>query len=77
VPLTITLYVALIPPLGDYGAALGSTISYVTATGLALRWFRSTTRIPLRAALVPSRAELRDYRTALAGVRRRLRPRAA
>jgi O-antigen/teichoic acid export membrane protein len=77
VPLTIALYLALIPPLGSYGAALGSTISYLTATGLALRWFRATTGISYSAALVPSRAELRDYASAIAGVSRRLRARAS
>ena len=76
VPLTVALYLLLIPPLGAYGAALASTVSYLTATGLALVWFRRTTEIPLRAALVPSRAELRDYLDALANVRRRLRTRA-
>ena len=76
VPLTVALYLLLIPPLGAYGAALASTVSYLTATGLALVWFRRTTQIPLRAALVPSRAELRDYLDALANVRRRLRTRA-
>lgn len=74
VPLTIALYIALIPPLGAFGAALGSTISYLTSTGLALMWFKRTTHISLRVALVPSRAELRDYVDALADVRRRLRP---
>jgi O-antigen/teichoic acid export membrane protein len=77
VPLTIALYVILIPPLGGYGAAIGSTISYTTATGLALIWFKRTTHIPLRVALVPSGADLRDYVDALGNVRRRLRPRAA
>jgi len=76
VPLTVALYLLLIPPLGAYGAALASTVSYLTATGLALVWFRRTTQIPLRTALVPSRAELRDYLDALANVRRRLRTRA-
>ncbi len=74
VPLTVALYLLLIPPLGAYGAALGSTLSYLTSTALSLVWFKRTTRIPLRTALVPSRAELRDYGHALAQLRRRLRP---
>jgi O-antigen/teichoic acid export membrane protein len=74
VPLTIALYVVLIPLLGGFGAAIGSTVSYLTATCLAVFWFKRTTQIPLRTALVPSRAELRDYLDALASVRRRLRP---
>jgi O-antigen/teichoic acid export membrane protein len=77
VPLTIVLYVTLIPWLGGYGAAIGSSISYSTATGLALVWFKRTTAIPLRSALVPTSAELRDYAAALGEVRRRLRPRPA
>jgi O-antigen/teichoic acid export membrane protein len=76
VPLTIVLYVALIPPFGAFGAAVGSTLSYLSSTALALFWFRRKTHIPLRSALVPSRAELRDYVDALGNVRRRLRPRA-
>ena len=75
-PLTIVLYLALIPMLGGYGAALGSTISYIASTALGLMWFKRTTHIPLRVALVPSGAELRDYADALGEVRRRLRPRA-
>jgi O-antigen/teichoic acid export membrane protein len=74
VPLTIVLYLALIPVLGGYGAALGSTLSYFTSTGLALFYFKRTTGIPLREALVPSTAELRDYGDALANLRRHLRP---
>ncbi len=77
VPLTIVLYLTLIPLLGAYGAALGSTVSYLTSMGLGLFWFKRTTHIPFRAALVPSAVELRDYVDALATVRRRLRPRPA
>jgi O-antigen/teichoic acid export membrane protein len=76
VPLTIALYLGLIPILGAYGAALGSTLSYFASTALGLFWFKRTTQLPLRLALVPSRAELRDYADALSDVRRRLRPRA-
>jgi O-antigen/teichoic acid export membrane protein len=77
VPLTIVLYVVLIPPLGGYGAALGSTVSYLTSTSLALVWFKRTTAIPLRVALLPTRAELRDYVEAFASARRRFRAHAA
>jgi O-antigen/teichoic acid export membrane protein len=73
VPLTIVLYLVLIPILDGYGAALGSTLSYATSTGLALFWFARTTHIPFRRALVPSREELGDYLQAIAGVRARLR----
>jgi O-antigen/teichoic acid export membrane protein len=77
VPLTIVLYLALIPPLGAYGAALGSTVSYALSAALGVAWFKRTTGIPVRVALVPSRAELRDYADALGNVRRRVRPRPA
>lgn len=77
VPLTIVLYLALIPPLGGFGAALGSTISYGGSTMLAMIWFRRTTALPLHVVLLPSRVEIRDYADALATVRRRIRPRAA
>jgi O-antigen/teichoic acid export membrane protein len=74
VPLTVALYLGLIPPLGAYGAAIGSTVSYGTSAVLGVIWFKHTTAIPLREALVPTRAELRDYAAALTNVRRRLRP---
>ena len=74
VPLTIALYIALIPPLGGYGAAIASTVSYLMSTGLALVFFKRTTDIPLRRAIVPSRVELRDYAEALRALRSRLRP---
>jgi PST family polysaccharide transporter len=77
VPLTVALYLLLIPALGGYGAAIASSVSYLTSTALALVWFQRTTAIPLRVALVPSGAELHDYGDAVAQVRRRLRARAA
>lgn len=75
VPLTIALYAALIPSFGGYGAAAGSTVSYLASTALALFWFRRATGIPFTVALVPSRRELADYRFALIGARERLRAR--
>ncbi len=47
VPLTIVLYLALIPILGAYGAALGSTVSYLASTVLGLIWFKRTTHTPV------------------------------
>lgn len=60
-PITVGLYFALIPPLEATGAAIASSVSYSLSTGLGIWYFRKATKIPLRRALVPSRADLRDY----------------
>lgn len=72
-PLTIVLYLALIPPLHATGAALASTASYLLTTVLALLYFRRATGIRLRTALVPRGSDLADYAEAW----RRLRALAA
>ncbi len=70
---TIALYAALIPSLRAPGAALGSTISYLTSCALCVALLRRTTGIEPRSALVPRRSDLADYRRALASLRARLR----
>ncbi len=64
VSLTLALYISLIPPFGEWGAAIGSSISYGLTAVLALGFFRHLTRISLRDGLVPTSADLADYRTA-------------
>ncbi len=60
-PITLALYVALIPTLHATGAALASTLSYVLTTILSGVFLRRATAIPLRTALIPTRSDLVDY----------------
>jgi O-antigen/teichoic acid export membrane protein len=64
VPLTLALYFALIPPFGEWGAAIGSSVSYTCGALLGLVFFRRATVIALRDAFMPTRGDLSDYRTA-------------
>jgi O-antigen/teichoic acid export membrane protein len=66
VPVTVALYLLLIPTLGATGAALASTASYTLTTVLAMYFYRRVTNGSMRAALVPTRADLREYRVAVA-----------
>ena len=60
-PLTLALYFVLIPPFHEWGAAVGSSISYGLMSLLWLFYFRRATRIGLRAALVPRAEDVADY----------------
>jgi len=75
VPITLGLYFLLIPSMGDWGAALGSSISYGLTSLTILVAFRHVTHIPLRTALVPSREDLGDYGQAAGALRSWLRAR--
>lgn len=74
VPLTVALYLLLIPQLDAVGAALASTISYLISLVLSGIYFKRATAIPLRRALIPVRSDVIDYvhafRLAHARVRR-------
>ena len=70
---TVTMYFVLIPILGEWGAALASSISYTLSTLIVVAFFRRVTRVPLRRALVPTRADLGDYREAIGQLRAHLR----
>jgi O-antigen/teichoic acid export membrane protein len=59
-PVTVVLYFALIPPLGASGAAMASSASYALTTIIALYFYRRT-GASLRAAVVPTVADLREY----------------
>lgn len=72
VPLTLGLYLGLIPPFGAWGAAIGSSISYAASSVLGLIFFRRVTAIGLRRAFVPTREDLTDYRLAATLARSRL-----
>jgi O-antigen/teichoic acid export membrane protein len=72
VPITLTLYIVLIPSLHATGAAAASTISYLLTTALSVAFLRRATAIPLRVALIPSRSDLVDYVDALRVARARL-----
>ncbi len=71
-PLTMALYLALIPPFDATGAALASTASYTLTFLLAVHYYRRATGRSVLPLLVPGRDELRDYGRALRDVRVRL-----
>ena len=68
VPVTLVVYLLLIPPFGAMGAAVGSSASYVLTTVLCVAFFKRVTGISVREAMIPTRAEVR----ALGAAARRL-----
>ena len=56
----IALSVSLAPVWGMWGVAVGSSIAYMIAGGVAFAAFRRASGIRLRG-LRPGRGELRDY----------------
>jgi O-antigen/teichoic acid export membrane protein len=54
------LTVALVPPLGIWGAAIATTAANLIAAALSLHRFRAASGVPVRA-LWPGPAEVRDY----------------
>ena len=69
VPPTVIGYLVLIPTIEATGAAIVSSASYISATGLALFYFHRATRIPMRE-LIPRRSDFADYAIALRALRR-------
>jgi O-antigen/teichoic acid export membrane protein len=61
-PATLVAYLLVIPEHGTTGAAIVSSISYVTAALLAALLFFRTVDTSVREVLVPTRADIRDYR---------------
>jgi O-antigen/teichoic acid export membrane protein len=61
VPVTLVLYIVMIPALGATGAAVASSASYTLTTAIALYFYRRVTGGTVRAAVVPTRADLREY----------------
>ena len=71
VPITLALYLVLIPAFQATGAAAASSVSYVLTTVVTVAYFKRATSIPLRSALIPSRSDLDDYTSALHSMRPR------
>src|SRR6266508_2685763 len=61
-PLTLVLYLLLIPNFGATGAAVASTLSYTATSALYWLYFRRVSRISKLSALLPGWAEINDYR---------------
>ena len=61
-PVTLALYVWLIPWLDATGAALASTISYCLSFVVAAAFYRRATGRRVDRLLLPSRSELDDFR---------------
>lgn len=74
---SIGLYFILIPPYHEWGASAASSLSYAFTTVVVLVFFRRATGIPFRKALVPTRADARNYIEALSALRLHLRSRRA
>jgi O-antigen/teichoic acid export membrane protein len=72
-PMTLALYLVLIPPYHAWGAALASSVSYGLSALLALFFFRRVTGIELSRAFVPRAEDVADYR-ALVRIARAWRP---
>jgi O-antigen/teichoic acid export membrane protein len=72
VPVTLALYLGLIPPFHQWGAAIASSVSYAFGALVGLVFFRRISTIRFRRAFVPTRGDLGDYRTAAALARSRL-----
>jgi O-antigen/teichoic acid export membrane protein len=72
-PITAVLYLTLIPANGATGAAIASSISYGLTGVISFVFFRRVIHLPLRTLLVPTRADLRDWRLAARAARIRLR----
>lgn len=74
-PLTLLMYATLIPALHATGAALASTVSYVSGSLLMCWFYRRVTGHPVAPLLVPGRAELHDLRSLASSALRRARGR--
>jgi O-antigen/teichoic acid export membrane protein len=70
-PLTLGLYLGLIPAFDAWGAAIASSLSYAATAIVGVFFFRRVTAIGLREAFVPTRHDLADYRFAAALARTR------
>ena len=58
----IGMSLALVPTLGIYGAAIGSSAAYIGGQIAATWYFRRTTALGARDLLLPTRADLAVYR---------------
>ena len=69
-PITVALYLIVIPGAGADGAAIVSSGSYAASALLTVVLLARATGISLRAMLVPRRGDLADYRQLLRSMRR-------
>lgn len=74
-PVTIGLYLWLVPALGAEGAALAKTASYTLSFALALHFYRRVTGGAPLGLFVPTRAEMADLRALVPAIRTWLRAR--
>jgi O-antigen/teichoic acid export membrane protein len=70
---TTGLDFALIPPLGTIGAALASVCGYSTLGIVSIVVLHRVSAIPVRELVIPTRADLRGYRSFLSERLRRVR----
>jgi O-antigen/teichoic acid export membrane protein len=61
VPITLSLYFGLIPPLHAWGAAIASSVSYALTGLVVLMYFRRVTAVGLREAFLPRVGDVADY----------------
>jgi O-antigen/teichoic acid export membrane protein len=73
-PVTIALYLLLIPRFDATGAAVASTVSYTLSSVLAVVAYRRVTGRRVRDRLLPTRDDLADYRRLLSAFAARNRP---
>lgn len=65
---------ALVPAMGMYGAAIGSSLAYVAGQAAAIWYFGRTASIGLRALLLPTRDDFALYAQFFARLLRDIRP---
>lgn len=71
-PVTVALYIVLIPALHGPGAALASSLSYAMTFAVALVCYRRVTGTNPLWLMLPTSAELADYRALVPALRTRL-----
>jgi O-antigen/teichoic acid export membrane protein len=74
-PITVILYLLVIPSLEATGAALVSSVSYGLTAALTIALVRRATGIPYRSLLLPRGADVADYRVMLGNLRQYARDR--
>ena len=65
---------ALIPSLGMYGAAIGSSVAYIAGQAAAIWYFGRTAHIGARSMLLPTREDLATYARFFARLLSDIRP---
>jgi len=73
--ITLGLYFTLIPAFGVWGAAIASSLSYLATAVIAVGFFHRVVGVPLAHALIPTRADLRNYLEGLNAFRASFRSR--